>query len=78
MTVSRGGLLSSWPGLSRPFTPSSDDWAARRARPAEPLAAIDGLIRRVDGRDKPGHDSFDVRGHSGVGVDDLAIGESRT
>src|SRR5271165_1101677 len=46
----------SWPGLTRPSprTPSSPNKVLKQRGNAEPQASV--VRRRVDGRDKPGHD----------------------
>src|SRR5271170_2069711 len=57
-----GGLLPSWPGLSRPSMPGRHkDWShtgvASCSSMVAPFPAFDAP-NRVDGRDKPGHDAL--------------------
>jgi hypothetical protein len=47
---------SSWPGLSRPSTPSNCRFSGRKATHSPPLPQKSGQLYCVDGRDKPGHD----------------------
>ena len=46
----------SWPGLSRPSTPPGRRFARRKSAHSQPLPEEWKQLRRVDGRDKPGHD----------------------
>ncbi len=46
---------SSWPGLSRPSTPSSCRFVTQKATYSQPLAVESNQLHRVDGRE-PGHD----------------------
>ena len=83
-----GGLLPSWPGLSRPSTPRRHkDWShigvASCSSIVAPFPAFDAP-NRVDGGDKPGHDALGPSEglylgcsprHKGVGRDRNQYGE---